>query len=145
MNEGMMFYSGLASRLLEYITDETGDSMYYRELAKEAPDHRAKDLLLEFSRDEAEHAANFSCVYRQLTGMEPMICPVSPPKVPPYCEAIKQRIMAESGDFVKYGKEFLDDPDPELRNLFYITGAVENRHALRLTTLLCGVEHKKTC
>ena len=48
--------------------------------------------------------------------------------------------MAESGDFVKYGQEFINAPDCELRDLFYITGAIEARHGMRLATLLCGVE-----
>jgi rubrerythrin len=140
MSDGMTYYTALTTRLLEYIRDETSDSLYYQELAKEAPDERARELLMEFSRDEAEHAADFRRVYRQITGMEPMIGTVEPPKVLPYCEAIKARIMAESGDLVKYGAEFINAPDREPASLFYVTSLIEGRHGLRLTTLLCGVK-----
>lgn len=140
MMDGMTYYSDLPCRILEYIHDETRDSLYYQELAKIAPDDRARDLYQEFSRDEATHAANFRQVYIRLTGMEPVLPQVAPPKVPAYCDAVKQRIMAESGDFVKYGQEFIDAPDCELRDLFYITGAIEARHGMRLSTLLCGVD-----
>jgi rubrerythrin len=140
MMNGMTYYSDLPARLIEYIRDETSDSLYYLELANEAPDGRAKELFSEFSRDEAGHAANFRQVYRQITGMEAVIGTVAPPKIPPYCEAIKARIMAESGDLVKYGTEFTNACDRELANLFYITSLVEGRHGMRLATLLCGVE-----
>lgn len=133
-------YSDLARRLLEYIHDETSDSLYYQELAMQAPDARAKQLFTEFAEDEAKHAENFKAVYRQITGQEPKIGMVPPPQIPPYCEAIKQRIMAESGDFVKYIEEHLNVHDRELHALFLETAAIENRHGLRLTTLLCGVK-----
>lgn len=140
MSDGMDYYTGLQTRLLEYIRDETMDSLYYRELAAEASDARAKELFLEFAKDEAEHAENFRAVYCRITGMEPGIGPVEPPKIPPYCEAVKQRIIAESGDFVKYGEEHVNAPDMELHKLFYVTGTIEARHGMRLATLLCGVE-----
>ena len=143
MNDGIMFYANLPSRLLEYIHDETSDSLYYRELADQAPDQRARNLFMEFSRDEAQHAANFKEVYYRLTGMQPMVPPVEPPQIPPYCEAIKARIMAESGDLVKYGEESVSAPDQMLRDLFYITSLIEGRHGLRLTTLMCGVDDEK--
>lgn len=143
MSDGTMYYNSLPSRLLEYIHDEMSDSLYYRELANEAPNERACELFMEFSRDEAQHAANFQEVYCRLTGMQPMVSPVCPPQIPPYCEAIKARIMAESGDLVKYGEESANAPDLMLRNLFYITSLIEGRHGLRLTTLMCGVDDKK--
>ncbi|NLW46024.1 MAG: ferritin-like domain-containing protein [Firmicutes bacterium] len=143
MTNGTMYYTDLPSRLLEYIHDETSDSLYYRELANQAPNQRARELFMEFSEDEAQHAANFRGVYCRLTGMQPMVPPVSPPQIPPYCDAIKARIMAESGDLVKYGEESANAPDMMLRNLFYITSLIEGRHGLRLTTLMCGVDDEK--
>lgn len=138
-----MYYNNLPSRLLEYIHDEMSDSLYYRELADQAPNRSACELFMEFSRDEAQHAANFREVYCQLTGMQPMLPPVGPPQIPSYCEAIKARILAESGDLVKYGEEAANAPDPMLKNLFYITSLIEGRHGLRLTTLMCGVDDEK--
>jgi rubrerythrin len=143
MTDGTMYYNNLPSRLLEYINDEMSDSLYYQELAGKAPNQRARELFSEFSRDEAQHAANFQGVYYRLTGMQPMIPPVNPPQIPPYCQAIKARIMAESGDLVKYAEESANAPDMMLRNLFYITGNIEGRHGLRLTTLMCGVDDEK--
>ena len=145
MNDGIAYYTALPARLLEYIKDEASDSLYYQKLADEAPDERAKELLTEFSRDETQHAVNFRYVYRWITGMEANIGIVKSPQIPPYCEAIKARIVAESGDLVKYGTEKIEACDPELANLFYLTSLIEGRHGLRLTTLLCGIGHEKTC
>src|SRR5512146_3331173 len=98
---------------------------------------------MENSKDEAEHASNFQRVYCQITGTQPVIPPVCPPKIPPYCEAIKARIMAESDDLVKYGEESTNAPEPMLPNLFYITSLIEGRHCLRLTTLISRVDNRK--
>ena len=143
MTDGTTYYYNLPSRLLEYIHDEMSDSLYYQELANQAPNRRACELFTEFARDEAEHAANFRAAYCRLTGMQPVIPPVNPPRIPPYCEAIKARIMAESGDLVKYGEESANAPDQMLKNLFYVTSLIEGRHGLRLTTLMCGVDQKR--
>lgn len=138
MNQWHSYYSALACRLLEYIKDETADSRYYQELARMAPNTASRDLLLGFSRDEAGHAENFRKVYRQITGETPPVLPPSPPpQIPSYCEALKIRIIAESNDFVKYGQEFLQAPDMQLRSLFYLTGAAEAQHAMRIPILLC--------
>ena len=75
--------------------------------------------------------------------MQPTLPPVNLPQIPPYCQAIKTRIMAESGDLVKYAEESTNAPDMMLRNLFYITSTIEGRHGLRLTTLMCGVDCDK--
>jgi rubrerythrin len=143
MSDGMDYYSNLPARLLEYIVDETKDSLYYKKLAGEVKNKCSRELFLEFSRDEAQHAANFRQVYRQITGVEAPIGPVNPPEIPNYCEAIKQRIMAESNDFVKYSQEAMNTPVMELHHLFHMTGVMEAKHGLRLTTLLCGVEHRR--
>jgi rubrerythrin len=140
MLDGMGYYATLPARLVEYIQDESKDSLYYQKLAGMASEPGDKALFMEFSRDEATHAMHFKQVYCQITGVEAPVGPVTAPEVPRYCEAIKARIMAESADFVKYGGEFLNAGDIELRNLFYMTGAEENRHGLRLTTLLCGIK-----
>lgn len=140
MNQWYEYYSALACRVLEYIKDETADSHYYQELSKMAPNPEARELLAEFARDEAQHAANFRQVYRQITGEEAKIPPTPPPKIPSYCQALKRRILAESNDFVKYGEEFLNAPDMYLRNLFYLTGATEAKHGMRIPILLCTEE-----
>lgn len=139
LNDCASYYTGLPARLLEYIADETRDSLYYQELARAARDPRTRELLLEFARDEAGHATNFRESYRQITGMEAPLQKLQPPQVPDYCEAIKERIIAESGDLVKYGEESVCAPERELKDLFYLTSLVEGKHGLRLTTMLCGV------
>jgi hypothetical protein len=145
MTDGTMYYTDLPARLLEYIHDEMSDSLYYKELAHRACSRQARQLFREFSRDEAEHAANLRGAYCRLTGRQPVTSPVNSPRIPPYCEAIKARIMAESGDLVKYTEEAANAPDMMLYNLFNITGAIEGRHGLRLTTLLCGVDQRECC
>jgi len=137
------YYTELLGRLLEYIEDESTDALYYQELAKKAHNDQAKELILEFGADEAKHAEQFKQVYLLIAGVEPELKPIETPKVPSYCEAVKYRILPESNDFVKYGQEYLDAPDNELKQLFYLTGAEEAKHGMRLSSLLCISEHHK--
>ena len=134
------YYTALPARLIEYINDETGDSLYYQELARQLKDPSDQEMVLEFARDEAGHANAFRQVYRQVTGTEAPLARIAPPRLPGYCAAIKERIRAESDDLVKYGQEAAAAFDPELQKLFYLTSLAEGKHGLRLTTLLCGVK-----
>jgi rubrerythrin len=56
--------------------------------------------------------------------------------VPDYMEALKQRIMAETRDYQKYGKQYLCAPNAYYRNLFFETKTAEAQHAMRIPILL---------
>ncbi len=130
------YYYNLIRDIEEYIQDELKDSRYYAILATKAPTERAKQLLMEFSKDEQMHAQNFMHAYFMLTGRRYHVPVIQDPIVPAYEEALKQRILAESGDFEKYGKQYLKAPNSYLRNLFYMTQVKEGQHAMRIPFLL---------
>lgn len=125
----------LINDLKEYIQDELSDSLYYAELAKKAPTARAKAIIEEFSKDERTHAENFMEAYRMLTGMVYRPAPVPPPVVPAYEEALKQRILAETNDYKKYGEQYLMVSIPCLKDLFFMTRTDEAIHAMRIPIL----------
>lgn len=127
---------GLVASLREYIEDELRDSLYYEELSQLAPTKRARDLLLEFSSDERMHAENFMRAYRIVTGRGYTPPRIEPPEIPRYDEALKQRIIAETNDYKKYGEWYLRIPDPYLRMLFFETRTDEARHAMRIPILM---------
>ncbi len=126
----------LIKSLEEYIHDEMKDSKYYAILATKAPTQRARDLLLEFSRDEEMHAKHFMEAYCALTGTQYVPAMVEEPDVPDYEEAIKQRILAETHDYKKYGEWYLRTQGTWLGDLFFMTRTVEAQHAMRMPLLL---------
>lgn len=126
----------MADKLLGYIAEETSSSLFYQRLAALAPTPGEKELLTKFAKDEARHAANFRTVYRQITGKAGKVPSASPPQIESYQEALRQRILAESNDYLKYGDEFLTAPDMYLRSLFYKIGANEAQHGMALAILL---------
>jgi rubrerythrin len=126
----------LVTGIEEYIHDELKDSKYYSILATKAPTKRAKDLLMEFSRDEQGHAQNFMKAYYMLTGREYTPQIVEVPNVPDYKEALKERILAETHDYKKYGEEYLKACNPYLKDLFFMTRTVEAQHAMKIPLLM---------
>ena len=128
--------SGLIADIKEYIQDELGDSEYYKALANYAPTARARMILMDFSSDEAGHAHNLMRAYKQLTGKDYIIKKVEQPQIPEFEEAIKQRILAETKDYKKYGEHYLTAPTAYLKDLFFMTRTDEAVHAMRMPLLL---------
>lgn len=126
----------LVPDIQEYIVDELRDSRYYAILATKAPTQRSMELLMEFSRDEMMHAQNFMNAYYQLTGQ--MFCPpqIPDPIVPDYEEALKERLIAETNDYKKYGEKYLAACACYLSDLFFMTRTVEAIHAMRIPLLM---------
>ncbi|SHI09287.1 ferritin-like domain-containing protein [Sporanaerobacter acetigenes] len=129
------YYIGLVKRLEEYIQDELQDSAYYKELAKLAPTDFSKEIILGFSQDEAMHAENFQRTYYMITGRYYMPGPIEPIVISDYEDALKQRVLAETRDYKKYGEEYLMAPNKYLKDLFFNTRTVEAQHAMRISIL----------
>ena len=125
-------------KLQMYIDAELGDAALYRELAKIAPSEIDRRILLEFANDEQGHAEEFKRLYAALTGSSynPNIRPVVIKDS--YRNTLRDRILDESGDFRKYGQQYLLTPpnNTALRNAYYRARTDENVHALRLLYLL---------
>jgi rubrerythrin len=124
-------------KLQMYINAELGDSALYRELSKIAPNDAHRQLLLEFSEDEQAHAEEFKRLYRMLTGRS--YHPVVKPLVltDPYESILRNRVIDESGDFRKYGEQYIQTNDNNaLKNAYYRARTDENVHALRLLSML---------
>ena len=130
------YWDQLVKNIEEYIQDESSDAQYYNILAGQAPTPLAKQILMEFSNDEAQHAANFKQAYACLTGRPYQEKPMAGPAAPAYTEALKRRILAETADYEKYGRQYLMAPDPYLRDLFFMTRTGEAKHAMRMPILL---------
>ncbi|MEM1483631.1 ferritin-like domain-containing protein [Oscillospiraceae bacterium PP1C4] len=127
----------ILQKLQVYINAELGDAALYRELAKIAPDENAHVLLLEFAEDEQSHADEFKRIYRAITGHS--YNPAVPPVVlkDSYRDILQDRVLDESEDFRKYGKQYLQTTQNiPLRNAYYRARTDENVHALRLLYLL---------
>lgn len=124
-------------KLQMYIKAELGDAALYRELAKIAPDEEDRQLLLEFAEDEQSHAEEFQRIYRIMTGRS-----YNPTIEPPvlqntFKEILRERILDESGDFRKYGLQYIQtNRNSMLKDAYYRARTDENVHALRLLYIL---------
>lgn len=124
-------------KLQTYIAAELGDAALYRELAKMAPNQNDSQLLREFAEDEQAHANEFQRIYRMMTGRN-----YTPTLQPPdlsdsYRDILRDRVLDESGDFRKYGEQYLQtNQNQALKNAYYRARTDENVHALRLLYLL---------
>ena len=127
--------SELIRDLQEYIQDELADSVYYQELARMAPTRLSQEILMGFSRDEKMHAENFMKEYCRLTGRKYKPHPVPPPVICDYEESLKQRILAETRDYQKYGEKYQIVSDPCLRRVFWDARTGEAQHAMRIPIL----------
>lgn len=127
----------IAKSLITYIDAETSDATLYRELANMAPSEDAREILMDFADDEQSHADEFIMLYRSITGRKytPEVKPVQ--LVGSYRDILLDRVIDESGDFRKYGDEYLQaSKNKALQDAFYRARTDENVHALRLLYLL---------
>lgn len=129
------YYIGLVKRLEEYIQNELEDSDYYKGLAKLAPTELSKEIILRLSEDEAMHAENLQRTYYMITGRYYTIEPIEPVVISDYEDALKQRVLAETNDYKKYGEEYLMAPNKYLKDLFFNTRTVEAQRAMRISIL----------
>lgn len=129
------YYIGLVKRLEEYIQNELEDSDYYKGLAKLAPTELSKEIILRLSEDEAMHAENLQRTYYMITGRYYTIEPIEPVVISDYEDALKQRVLAETNDYKKYGEEYLMAPNKYLKDLFFNTRTAEAQHAMRISIL----------
>ncbi|MGE4483705.1 MAG: ferritin family protein [Oscillospiraceae bacterium] len=123
-------------KLQTYIEAELGDSALYKELAKIAPNSEYRKLLKEFSEDEASHADNFKIIYKTMTGKsyDPVI--QQPEIMDTFEDTLRDRVLDESGDFQKYGEQYMRTNNNALKNAYYTARTDENVHALRLLYML---------
>lgn len=124
-------------KLQTYITAELGDAMLYTKLSKIAPTESARLLLLEFAKDEQAHAEEFMRIYKTMFGrsFNPEINSVELSGT--YREILRDRVLDESGDFRKYGEQYIQTyQNIALKNAYYRARTDENVHALRLLYLL---------
>ncbi len=120
------------------IEAELRDSAYYRALARIAPDQFAEEMIMEFSRDEREHAFQLQQAYEALTGKT-----FYPPEEGEYNfdinnfnDALETRIYDETADYKKYKKYYLMTNNRMLRDIFFNAMIDESYHALREFYLL---------
>lgn len=126
----------LPEKLEEFIKAELEDAAVYRQMAQIAPGTYGRQLLLEFAEDEQNHAQEFRDIYQYITGKKyiPEIEPVQLHGTFP--EMLRDRVLAESRDYQKYGREYAATTNPILRNAYEQARTDEATHALQLLYLL---------
>lgn len=130
-----MYHQKIIDDIKEYICHELKDSIYYMELSLKAPTSLAKEILLRLSNDEKCHAESFMQAYYYLTGR--MFTPLIDdfPIIPDFEAALRNRMLAETNDYKKYGERYLEAPNKYLSNLFFLIKTVEAQHAMKIPIL----------
>lgn len=120
----------------EYTTDEWHDYLYYTQVAEKTKTAEQREMVLEFARDEYQHATAWAQYYCQLTGSYPYIAPYQPRPIDKNLEKVfMSRVKPESADMKKYKELYLMTPDPQLRDLAFNAMNDEAQHAIRLLYL----------
>lgn len=123
-------------RLESYIEAELGDSELYKELATIAHSKEHRKLLYEFSEDEKRHAEEFQKIYRSMTGRD-FNPEISKPDISgDFYDILRDRVLDESGDFRKYGEQYISTFNPRLKRAYYLARTDEAVHAFRLLYML---------
>ncbi|HHV71505.1 MAG TPA: ferritin-like domain-containing protein [Clostridia bacterium] len=137
MNQGYPPYDYLlANKLKQYIQEELTASAHYAELAKLAPNRRARMILQEFGIQEKKHAHNFMQAYYLLTGTIYQALPIPVPYLTDYKEALIEKIRKEIKAYKIYGEQYLLATQPSLKNLFFMTKSDEAFQATTIPLLL---------
>ena len=124
-------------KLETYIKAKLGDAALYKELSKIAPNDEDRKLLMEFSADEQSHADEFKRIYTMLTRktFNPEI--KTPVISDSFKNVLRERVLDESGDFRKYGEQYLqENVNTMLKDAYYRARTDENVHALRLLYMI---------
>lgn len=130
----------LTKKLEEYIKDELSDSLYYEILSRTSPNDKQRNILIEMSKEEKQHAITFIGIISRLSGKEYVLPNIEAPKVPEYRTALIHRIIDEADDFRKYGIDYMLAPSNALNNAYFAIMLGENVHAHKLNALLNGLE-----
>lgn len=134
---GSVLEKTVQEKLEMYIKAELGDEIFYEELAKMAPNADDCRILLEIAEEEGKHAKIFQRIYKRMTGIDYAPEIEMPQMMGSYQDILRDRVIDESGDYRKYGKQYLMTMhDMELKDAYYNTRTDENVHALRLLYLL---------
>lgn len=128
-----------ADTLMEYVSDEYSDYLYYQTLARRAPTNSARRLFRAISEDEQRHAKRFAAAYFLITGKRyfPTRTTLEPVQVPSsYIQALRQRYLAESRDAMKYRTFAQNSRDRCLQIMALQTADDEKRHAQEIMQLI---------
>jgi len=124
----------LPQDLIKAMKGELEARRYYEQLIGLAPEEDKK-IIAKIMNDERKHFNNFRKLYIQLTGREPVIPPLTPPRIPNYVEGIKGAIMDETDAYEFYRDIYLSTGSPQVRSIFFEAFTDENEHAVRLNYL----------
>ncbi len=131
LNRGEMEF--LIRNIYLSIEEELEAAAYYQALADISPNPFAREIILEFSQDEREHAYELQQTYEAFTDknyrtpgeMEYEF------EIDNYITALEERVLAETKDYKKYKEYYLMTNNLVLRDIFFNAMHDEAYHATR--------------
>ena len=118
-----------ADKLKDYIADELRDSAYYRFLAKRANDEKNKQIIINISSDEMNHARRMATAYFLATGNNyfPNTDFIKR-RIPQFKLALRERFQEEYAAAAKYNKAADETNDVSLQELLGSISTDEKGH-----------------
>lgn len=131
-----MSYQPVLQMLLNALSGETEDKMFYEYLISVAPNQKEKDIIASIRDDELKHYAMFKKIYRDLTGQEP-VPPTGEPFVKPksYIDGIERALFGELAAVEKYRRIYFALTDMTHKNMLFEIITDELRHASKYNFL----------
>lgn len=126
----------LKKRIQRYIADEMSDSIFYKELAKKAPNEYERKLLNDFALNEIKHISNFKNIYYMISGTVYSPVVVLPDTDGDYAELLRKKMLRESEKFRKYGEQYRLMENEKIKDAFYQLRSDKGVHALQLLYIL---------
>ncbi len=128
-------YGVTPEQLIEAMKGELTARRYYEKLIPMAPNKKEADIIRHFLEDEKKHFSKFRMLYKNMTGMQPVIPPVKEPTFTNYLEGVEQAILDELDAYKFYRDIYLSTMNPYVRNIFLEAFTDENEHASHLNYL----------
>lgn len=116
------------------ISAELAAASQYAALAQLAPGDEDRSLLEGFAHEETEHAHSLAQAYATLMQTR-WRGETHNPEIASYDGALRQRIVAETDDFMRYANLSQQAVSPWLKKLFLRLSTEEAVHAMRLPLL----------
>lgn len=134
-NEYIAICNDLERRLIEALKGEQDAQEFYKRLLTMAKDSEDKNIISKIYGDEGEHFNNFSKLYKQITGRNPMLPPPQKPNIHDYLTGIRKAIMDETDTYAFYKDTFMCTNNAAAKEIFLDAFTDENEHAIRFNYL----------
>jgi rubrerythrin len=128
-------YRKITDMILSGIKGEASAVQFYQQLAKAAPNEKAREDVLHALEDEKKHLKQFTDLYVMITGKRP-VYKIEEVSFGTFKEGLERARKDELEAYEDYRNAYLATQDQVIRDVFFLAMTDEIEHALRFSFLL---------